>query len=55
MSVVVKDMIMPRVCYECEFAVRMDNNHTYCRRYPMESPVEDGSMRPEFCPLEEPD
>lgn len=53
MPVIVKDMAMPRVCYECEFAVRVDNDHTYCSRHPMGSPVEDGAMRPEYCPLDE--
>jgi len=53
MSVIIQDMEMPIGCWCCEFGQRLDNVSTYCKRKPMEPPVEDGCKRPLYCPLKE--
>ena len=53
MSVIISDMKMPMACYACEFGKRWDNGSTMCERKPTETPVLDGTGRPNFCPLEE--
>lgn len=51
MAVVVTDIQMPSECALCPFSFRVDNGHTCCARHPEKSPNEDGTGRPEHCPL----
>lgn len=53
MAVIVEDMLMPKVCEQCEFGKRIDNMHVMCDRHPAERPVEPGEGIPKHCSLRE--
>ena len=53
MSVLIKDMEMPKRCFECPL---YDNYNYYCTLYSFGIPARnnrDGSTKPEWCELEE--
>jgi len=53
MSVLVKDMLFPYYCSDCEFSKPWGNSGTYCSRHPERESVKYGEGKPEWCPLDE--
>lgn len=55
MSVIIKDMDMPKSCAVCEYGTTLTNNDYLCSRLfstgNINRYVNDGFKRPEWCPL----